>query len=176
MKWRCKVIHKEDQLQDIFVSTLYNEDTFYKQFITDLQNASKEVLVENPFITVKRLNNLLPIFTQLKSKNVSIFIITRDPREHDEIMAVQSELGIRWFENMGIQVLLEDGGHHRKLAIIDEIITYEGSLNILSQSQSREFMRRIECRALTKELIQFLGYDRFSNVENPIKKLNFINY
>ena len=155
-----KVIHNETQPQELFLSSLYNENTFYKQFSTDLQNASEEVIIESPFITVKRLNSLLPIFTQLKSRKVSIFIITRNPQEHDGIMAIQSELGIQWFENMGIQVLLENGGYHRKLAIIDRKILYEGSLNILSQSQSREFMRKIISKALTNELLQFLHYDK----------------
>jgi hypothetical protein len=166
MRGSNKGIHKETQSQELFLSSLHNEDTFYCQFITDLQNATKEVIIESPFITSKRLNTLLPIFTQLKSKNIAIFIITRDPKEHDKVMAVQSELGIQWFENIGIQVLLENGGHHRKLAMIDKRITYEGSLNILSQMQSREFMRRIECNKLTKELYEFLRYDRFSQMTN----------
>lgn len=156
------IIHNDTQPQELFLSSLYSENTFYNQFIADLQSATNEFIIESPFITIKRLNSLQSIFSQLKSKNVSIFIITRDPSEHDKKMAIQSELGIRWFENMGIQVLLEDGGHHRKLAMIDKRITYEGSLNILSQSQSREFMRRIENEVLTKELFQFLHYDRFS--------------
>ena len=154
---------EKEALQDVFTSLLCDEHTFYERFTKDLQEARKEVIIESPYITVKRLKTLLPVFTFLKSKNISIFIITRDPQDHDEIMAIQSELGIRMFENMGIQVLLEKRGHHRKLAMIDKRITYEGSLNILSQSRSREFMRRIDCEALTKELIKFLGYDRFAN-------------
>jgi len=155
-------IRNQSQTQDLFLSSLYNEETFYEQFIEDLQNATKEVIVESPYLTTKRLKTLLPIFAYLKSKNIKIFIITRDPREHDDLMVVQSELGIRWFENMGIHVLLENGGHHRKLAMIDRRITYEGSLNILSQSHSREFMRRIESGRLTNELFEFLNYDRFA--------------
>jgi hypothetical protein len=144
MSWGSRVFQNANQPQKLFLSSLYNENTFYNQFVIDLRNATKEVIVESPYITIKRLKTLLPIFAHLKSNKVSTFIITRDPREHDEVMAIQSELGIRYIENMGIQVLLEDGGHHRKLAMIDRKITYEGSLNILSQSLSREFMRRIE--------------------------------
>jgi phosphatidylserine/phosphatidylglycerophosphate/cardiolipin synthase-like enzyme len=155
------VICTDAEPQDVLISSLYNEVTFYQQFVTDLQNAKEEVIVESPYLTLKRVKSLLPIFAQLKSEGVIIYVTTRDPREHDEVMAKQCELGIQCFENMGIQVLLVDGGHHRKLAMIDKRITYEGSLNILSQSVSREFMRRIECRNLTNELYKFLGYDRF---------------
>ena len=160
-----RLFAKETVLQDSATSLLCNEHSFYEQFMKDLLQAKEEVIVESPYITMKRLKTLMPIFSQLTEKNVTLFIITRDPREHDEVMSVQSERGIRWFENMGIQVLIEGGGHHRKLAMIDKRITYEGSLNILSQSQSREFMRRIACKKLTRELFKFLGYDRFAGCD-----------
>src|ERR1700722_10936998 len=163
MRGSNKGIHNEHQPQDLFVSSLYNEETFYQQFVTDLQNAKEEVIVESPYLTLKRVKPLLPVFARLKSKGVIMYITTRDPREHDAVMAKQCELGVQCFENMGIQVLLVDGGHHRKLAMIDKRITYEGSLNILSQSHSREFMRRIECKAITRELYEFLGYNRFTH-------------
>ena len=159
MKWGTWAKHKEDQQPELFVSSLYNEDTFYDQFVTDLRNATEQVIIESPYITVKRLHSLLQVFTHLKSKNVSIFIITRSPQEHDNTMAIQSERGIQWFEKMGIQVLLENGGHHRKLAIIDREILWEGSLNILSQSKSREIMRRILDKQLVLQMLNFLNYN-----------------
>jgi len=162
MKWGHKVIHNVSQQKDMFISSLFNEDTFYRQFKNDLQNASKEIIIECPYLTVKRLNTLLPLFFNIKSKDVSIFIITRDPREHDEAMAIQSELCIRRFENMGIQVLLVKGGHHRKLAIIDRKVLWEGSLNILSQTRSREIMRRIDGRKYAMEMFNFLKFEKFT--------------
>lgn len=77
-------------------------------------------------------------------------------------MALSSEEGICYFETIGVQVLLIKGGHHRKLAIIDRKILWEGSLNILSQNQSREFMRRIESKKLAEDLFQFLQFDKVS--------------
>ena len=65
------------------------------------------------------------------------------------------EAGICFFESVGSQVLLVNGRHHRKLAMIDRKILWEGSLNILSQTYSREFMRRIESKELTNELFQY---------------------
>jgi len=154
-------IHNKIQPQELFLSSLYNEDTFYEQFVTNLQKATKEVIIESPYITVKRLNTLLSILTQLKSKHITMYIITRDPSEHDKTMAIQSELRIQWFENIGIQVLLEDRGHHRKLAMIDREIMWEGSLNILSQNNTREIMRRLHSPSLTKHMFNFLNYDKY---------------
>lgn len=144
---------------DAMGSDLYDEATFYKQFIKDVLRAKEEVIIESPFITKKRMQMLKPVFERLMNSNIKVFVITRDPREHDNNMAESSEEGIRYFEDIGVQVLLVKGGHHRKLAMDDRKILWEGSLNILSQSQSREIMRRIESRILTEELIHFLKFD-----------------
>jgi hypothetical protein len=60
-----------------------------------------------------------------------------------------------------VQVLLCLGNHHRKLAILDRSIVWEGSLNILSQTYSRELMRRIEDRESAEQMFIFLNLDRF---------------
>lgn len=71
-------------------------------------------------------------------------------------MEPRSEEAITQFEIIGVQVLLCVGNHHRKLAILDRQLLWEGSLNILSQTHSREFMRRIEDKQLTTETFNFL--------------------
>lgn len=87
--------------------------------------------------------------------------MTRDPKEHYEGMEYQSEAEISYCETIGIQVLLCTGNHHRKLAILDKKILWEGSLNILSQTYSREIMRRIENKELTMQMFNFLKLSRF---------------
>jgi phosphatidylserine/phosphatidylglycerophosphate/cardiolipin synthase-like enzyme len=104
---------------------------------------------------------LIPIFDSLLLRGVKIYVMTRDPQEHDENMEYQSEDAISQFERMGVQVLLCIGNHHRKLAILDRKILYEGSLNILSQSHSREIMRRIENEELAIQMFDFLRLGRF---------------
>lgn len=87
--------------------------------------------------------------------------MTRNPKEHDIDMENQSEEVITQFEYMGIEVLLCVGNHHRKLAILDRKILWEGSLNILSQTHSREIMRRIEDEETTLQMFNFLKVDNF---------------
>ena len=86
--------------------------------------------------------------------------MTRDPKEHEESMEYQSEETISLFERMGVQVLLCIGNHHRKLAILDRQILWEGSLNILSQNHSREIMRRIDSEKLAMEMFEYLKLER----------------
>ena len=145
----------------LLLSKLYDESTFYNQFINDLDKVKKEVIIESPYITSGRMKMLRPIFKKLINHGVKIFIFTRDPKEQEENMEIQSEEEISYFEVLGVQVLLCKGNHHRKLAILDRKILWEGSLNILSQSHSREIMRRIDDQTLATQMFNYLKFEKF---------------
>jgi HKD family nuclease len=70
-------------------SSLFDETTFYDKFITDLNNCTKEIIIESPYITSKRAEMLIPIFNNLLAKGVKIYVMTRDPKEHNENMSVR---------------------------------------------------------------------------------------
>ncbi len=145
----------------MFSSSLFDEKTFYQTFLEDLKLCQREVIIESPFITSSRMKTFDRIFQSLLRAGIKIYIITRDPSEHDNGYEIQSEDTIRLCEEIGIQVLLCKGNHHRKLAILDRKILWEGSLNILSQSISREIMRRIESRDVTMEMFNFLHFSKY---------------
>ena len=142
-----------------------------KRFINNsfriLQKCENEVIIENsPFITSSRMEILYPILANLAVKGVKIYIITRNPLEHEGKYIFESEFEIQRFENSGIQVLLCEGNHHRKLSIIDRTILWEGSLNILSQINSREIMRRMSGENNALQMLKFLNYNRFLSVKS----------
>lgn len=101
-----------------------------------------------------------PIFTKLIKRNIKVYIVTRNPKEHLEPMNVQAETEIRRFERLGVQVFICLGNPHRKIALLDRKILWDGSLNILSQSYSRELMRRTDSEEEARELFDFLKLDR----------------
>lgn len=144
-----------------FTTSLHDERTFYQAFIKDLEHCKQEVIIESPFITSERMKSLWPTLRRLYNRGIKIFIVTRDPKEHSEGYLNQSESEIEALEAIGIQVLLCTGNHHRKLAIIDRTILWEGSLNILSQIHSREFMRRLEGGGFAGDLFNFLNFGRY---------------
>lgn len=171
MNWFRKPKLENQSIPELTTSILYDESTFYKKFVKDLSEAKEEVIIESPFITHKRLEMLKPTFEKIVATGTKLFIITKDPQEHDEAMANFAEEGIRYFEHLGAHVLLIKGGHHRKLAIIDRKVYWIGSLNILSQYMSRELMQRTENRQFTEELFHFL---RFNTLSEFPKKLNLL--
>ena len=142
-------------------SSLHDETTFYHAFLKDLAQCKHEVIIESPFITSERMSTLWLTFRALYNRGVKIVIITRDPREHTEGYTEQSETEIQALEALGIQVFLCTGNHHRKLAILDRRILWEGSLNILSQLHSREIMRRLDGGGFAGDMYQFLHLGRY---------------
>ncbi len=75
-------------------------------------------------------------------------------------MAAEAGIAITELQEMGVQVLYTNN-HHRKLAILDGKLLYEGSLNILSQNSSCEVMRRIEPEELAEEMVDFVSLGKF---------------
>lgn len=146
---------------DLLESSLYDEATFYDKFLGDLKNCQQELIIESPFATTKRLLVLMPTFEKLKSRKVRIVINMRDPDEHeDEYMRHEARRTVSKLQHIGIQVIYTRG-HHRKLAILDRKVLYEGSLNILSQNSSCEIMRRIESVQLAWQMARFVQIDQY---------------
>lgn len=141
---------------DLCTSRLYDNETFYKAFTSDLHSAKQNIYIESPFITSRRMESLLPIFEMLRKRGVTITVNTRNPDEHDGEYIDQAYEAVSDMQSMGITVLYTVK-HHRKLAIIDESVLWEGSLNILSQNDSCELMRRSVSQTLVCQMADFLN-------------------
>lgn len=142
-------------------STLFNEKTFYRAFLKDLRASKKEVVIESPFITSSRIELLMPTFKKLIENRVKIHLITRDPAEHEEKARYEATNEILRCKEIGINIVLLNGKHHRKLAFIDDQILWEGSLNILSHYKSMEIMRRIPDKKQVLSMRSFLNLNKF---------------
>lgn len=142
-------------------TSLFDQNTFYAALENDLRRRQRELIIESPFITASRINVLLPIFEKMCRRNVKIIINTRDPIEHEGDYVRQAQEAVMILQGMGITVLYT-AKHHRKLAIIDRHVTYEGSLNILSFSDSCEIMRKIVSADVALQMRKFIGVDRYT--------------
>jgi phosphatidylserine/phosphatidylglycerophosphate/cardiolipin synthase-like enzyme len=157
------LLKRQSSAADLIGSKLFNDSDFYAAFQKDLQRCQSELIIESPFITQRRLNNILPTIQKLKNKGVRVIVNTRDPLGcNEEYMREDATRAISELQHMGVQVLFT-GKHHRKLAILDRNILWEGSLNILSQNDSCEIMRRIESTQLAWQMTRFIAIDKLTN-------------
>lgn len=151
---------RRDSSADLTTSELHDEKTFYKAFMNDLSACREEAIIESPFITSNRIASLLPFFEKMRSRKVQIIVNTRHPAEHDFHFNIQASEAIKCLQNMGVQILYT-GGHHRKLAILDRHILWEGSLNILSQNDSCEIMRRTKSAEAAMQMLHFTKLHKY---------------
>ena len=159
-RWMKKIHNVERLEKDIENSSLFDQKDFYPRFVKDILEAKKEVVIDSPFITKQRSEFFIPIFKLLIDKGLNLFVLTRQASDHDEIMRQQASVAMKEFEEIGVVVLPFKGMVHRKLAIVDREILWEGSLNILSQRESQEIMRRFEGKDTAKQMITFLKLDK----------------
>lgn len=153
-------LHKTRNDDGLLSSVLLNQDNFYDIFVKDLLRAKHEVIIESPFISIKRINCLMPTFLKLNQRGVGIVINTKPLDEQDIDYIGQVGKCIALLQELGAEILIT-GGHHRKLAIIDQRVLYEGSLNIMSQNDSCEVMRRIDSKQLAVQMVDFIGVSKF---------------
>lgn len=151
-----KTLFLESKMFKLSTSSLYDQTTFYSRFMKDLHRAKTRVVIESPFITKKRMQKILPILSILCKRGVKIIINTKPFDEHEQTYQDQAIWAVEIMQYLGVEVLFTCG-HHRKIAIIDDEILYEGSLNILSHNNSCELMRRIQDKPSVKEMIKFTG-------------------
>ncbi len=142
------------------IPSLYNEKTFYRSFIKDMLNADKEIIIYSPFISKFRSDYFSKTMKKLRRRNVEVFIFTRPIEEHEYFMRTEIKCALNDYEEMGATIFYLQGSIHEKVAIIDRKILWEGSLNILSQRNSREMMRRTFDEKVAMEAMAHLGTNK----------------
>lgn len=140
---------------ELLDSRLYNEVGFYEVFSEDLEHARSHVVIESPFMAVKRTQALMPLFERLTQCGVNIRINTRHPSHHSQELQIQAWEAFHMLTNAGVKVNFYEDMRHRKIAIIDNMVLWEGSLNIMSHSNSRKVMRRIQSHTLAHQMADF---------------------
>lgn len=156
---RLSIFTSSTNADSLLRSDLFSESTFYKAFSRDVKRAQKEVVIESPFITVRRAKEFSEL---IKKTQIQCTVFTRNPNHHSGTLVSESWDGIRLLRKAGIKVIVCDDMRHRKIAIIDHHILWEGSLNMLSQNGSKEIMRRSDSTELCKQMRTFIGLKWYS--------------
>ena len=128
---------------------------FFRLLSTDLTRARKSVIIYSPFMTQDRVAFLMPQLQAAVSRGVFIIIITkslseRSASEVSQIRRIETQL-----TEIGV-VIMHKMRMHEKLVFIDDDITWSGSLNPLSFSNTQEVMERRKSKAVLNDYFQIL--------------------
>ena len=110
-------------------------------------------MIVSPFVTKKRILQMIGHFKEVLKRQVKITIITRPADEFKKDRRTTLENIFSMIDKAGISLVLKSN-IHQKFAIIDKKITWYGSINLLSFGYSEESIMRLESSSIAHELIQ----------------------
>ncbi len=130
---------------------------FFKAFRRDLTAAQTSAVLLSPFLTIKRSQYFFDQFRTMVAQGTRITVYTRPAAEFQQEQEMrESSAVIEQLKSIGVTVK-ERSNLQQKVALIDERICWEGSLNILGHGNSLEHMRRIDASAVVTEVRRSLS-------------------
>lgn len=158
-KWSAALLGTVAETSTRVISgELFTQKNFWAQFLQDLQTVNERLIILSPFLSIKRSGPLVEYFRAMIGKGITVRIHTRPKAQQTGEMANQSEIVIEQLRSIGAKVT-ERRGMHQKVALLDNRIAWEGSLNILSHRYTEEHMRRFEGESAIEEIIRNLELD-----------------
>ena len=104
-----------------------------------------QLLVVSPFITPKRVAQILLLLQEPLARKVEVTIVTRPAEEFAERLKTALAKIITDLNEAGVKIVFKSR-IHQKFAIIDQKIVWYGSINLLSFGSSEESMMRLMSR------------------------------
>jgi len=139
------------------------QNDFYGVLSSDFEAASRRIIIYSPFATTDRVSFLLPQLQGAVERGVEVYVVTkahseRSRSELSTIKAIENQL-----TQTGIAVI-HKLRMHEKLVFVDEDVTWSGSLNPLSFSNTQEIMERRKSKAVLKDYFQILRLNELISV------------
>jgi phosphatidylserine/phosphatidylglycerophosphate/cardiolipin synthase-like enzyme len=145
--YKAKVENISDSPTDI----IFDEQSFFSVYLSDIENASKHVMIVSPFVTKKRVTQMMGYFENILKKQVKITIVTRPVNDFNENKKRTLENIFSILTDAGVNILFKSN-IHQKFAVIDEKIIWYGSINLLSFGYSTESIMRLTSGNISYEL------------------------
>ena len=128
---------------------------FFRLLSSDLSRAQNRIIIYSPFMTSDRLAFLLPQLQAATSRSIKVFIETKSHSERSKSELPQIKKIETQLSEIGAAVM-HKLRMHEKLVFIDQDITWSGSLNPLSFSNTQEIMERRRSKAVLSDYFQVL--------------------
>lgn len=131
-------------------SQLLDDEEFYDQLLADIGSARNRCVIFSPFVTHRRISSLAPHLENAISRGVKVTCITKDAAHLGPpgILDTLKKSGIRVHERSEM---------HHKVVILDDSISYLGSLNTLSNNgKTGEVMMRVVGAETTSRIAQWM--------------------
>jgi superfamily II DNA or RNA helicase len=133
------------------INAIFDNNNFLIIFHNDVLSAKNEIIIVSPYISKRRLSQMLNIMVAVINNGIRVSVVTRpesDYKEKDRPSVKEMAESVR---NAGINLIFR-GNIHQKFAIIDQRVVWYGSINLLSFGSSEESIMRLESLNIANEL------------------------
>lgn len=145
---------KAESLAEASVDIIFDNQNFLPMYSNDLINAKREVVIVSPFISRRRLLQMLKLMNTALGNKVKAVVLTRPATDYKDKESIEETLSMLQIE--GITVIYKSN-IHQKFAIFDQKIVWYGSINLLSFGRAQESIMRLENLNVANELIRVIG-------------------
>jgi phosphatidylserine/phosphatidylglycerophosphate/cardiolipin synthase-like enzyme len=134
------------------VADIQDERGFYETFSGHLNQAIHSIWIWAPWTTPRRVKSLLPVLADAVDRGVRVRLFVRDPGDslqgRPDYQRYLAEL------RLVLDTVVEVNVMHQKIVVIDEKTVLLGSLNVLSQSWTREVMLVMQGAHFARKLLE----------------------
>lgn len=134
------------------INSIYDNNNFFTVFNNDILCAKRNITIVSPFISKRRLMQMLGILKNALNNKISITIVTRPVSDFKDKDKKNIEEMQEYINVEGINLIVKSN-IHQKFSIIDEKIVWYGSINLLSYGSAVESVMRLSSINIANELM-----------------------
>lgn len=133
-------------------NAIFDNHNFMTVFSNDVSSAKSDMVIVSPYMTKKRLNQMMNIFSSGINNGAKLTIITRPESDYKEKDKSAFEDMLNSISSKGASIIFKSN-IHQKFAVIDQRIVWYGSINLLSFGSAEESIMRLDSINIANELI-----------------------
>jgi superfamily II DNA or RNA helicase len=133
-------------------NAIFDNHNFMTVFRNDISSAKSEMVVVSPYMTKRRLSQMLNILSSGINNGAKLTIITRPEEDYKEKDRPAVSDMVNSIRLTGANLIFKSN-IHQKFAVIDQRIVWYGSINFLSFGSSEESIMRLDSINIANELI-----------------------
>ncbi|MGE4273729.1 MAG: DEAD/DEAH box helicase family protein [Desulfitobacterium sp.] len=133
-------------------NAIFDNHNFMTVFSNDISSAKSDMVIVSPYMTKKRLSQMLNILSCAIKNGAKLTIITRPETDYKEKNRATFSNMVNSIRLTGARLIFKSN-IHQKFAIIDQRTVWYGSINLLSFGSSEESIMRLDSINIANELI-----------------------
>ncbi|MCQ2176181.1 MAG: DEAD/DEAH box helicase family protein [Bacteroidales bacterium] len=139
--------------RQVVENSIFDWQNYLDVFDCDLASAKSEVVISSPGLGTRKVWKFIREVTPLQERGVRIAVLTLSPSafSDDEAGKHQEEL-TGALQSVGITVRCSEKCREH-FAVVDNVIVWYGSMNLLSREKEEDSMMRLENSSIAQELL-----------------------